>query len=129
MYCHPAIASGLEYSSPMVIPMFPSGTLGLFKNSMTIQRVTAGLSDGITEVFARVRRDIGRVRSPTTCCTIQLLLEFGEEDEGLYHRDGGTSPRDDGGSMSASPSSGVVDTGDPWSSWAIGDPTGEGVEE
>jgi len=139
------MASGLEYpSSPTVIPMFPNGTPGSFKNSIPIQRVAAGLSDGMTEGFARVRREIGRVRSPRLVAhhdtTVGVLLEFGEEDEEFvlsYDGDGGTSPpRDDGGSVSAStPSSDVVDTGErkensnPWASWAIGDPTGEGVEE
>lgn len=140
-----AMASGLEYpSSPTVIPMFPNGTPGSFKNSIPIQRVAAGLSDGMTEGFARVRREIGRVRSPRLVAhhdaTVGVLLEFGEEDEEFvlsYDGDGGTSPpRDDGGSVSAStPSSDVVDTGERksnsnlWPSWADEDPTGEGVEE
>jgi hypothetical protein len=44
-------------SSPPVIPMS-------FKNSIPTQRAAAGLSDGMTKGFARVRREIGRVRSP-----------------------------------------------------------------
>jgi hypothetical protein len=139
------MASGLEYpSSPTVIPMFPNGTPGSFKNSIPIQRVAAGLSDGMTEGFARVRREIGRVRSPRFVAqhntTFGVPLEFGEEDEEFvlsYDGEGGTSPsRDDSGSVSAStPSSGVVDAGErkddsnPWPSWAIGGPTGEDMEE
>ncbi len=81
-----AMASGLEYpSSPPVIPMFPNGTPGSFKNSIPIQRVAAGLSDGMTEGFARVRREIGRVRSPRLVAhhdvTVGVPLEFGEDDE------------------------------------------------
>jgi hypothetical protein len=138
-----AMSSGLEYpSSPPVIPMFPNGTPGSFKNSIPIQRVAAGLSDGMTEGFARVRREIGRVRSPRLVAhhdaTVGVLLEFGEEDEEFvlsYDEDGGTSPsRDDGGSAST-PSSGVVETGEqkhkgnPWPSWGIGGPSGEDMGE
>lgn len=116
-----AMTSGLGYpSSPPVIPMFPNGTPGYFKNLIPIQRVAAGLSDGMTEGFARVRREIGRVRSPRLTAqhdvTAEVPLEFGEEDEDFvlsYHGDGGTSSRDDGISVSVStPSSGPVDAGE-----------------
>jgi hypothetical protein len=81
-----AMTSGLGYpSSPPVIPMFPNGTPGFFKNSIPIQRVAAGLSDGMTEGFARVRREIGRVTSPRLNAqhdvTAEVPLEFGGEDE------------------------------------------------
>lgn len=129
------MASGLEYpSSPPVIPMFPNGTPGSFKNSIPIQRVTAGLSDGMTEGFARVRREIGKVRSPRLDphhnVTAGVPLEFEEEEEDfvLSYGGGGTSPsHDDGGSVTAStPSSGLVDAGErrendgPWPSWEVG---------
>jgi len=130
-----AMASGLEYpSSPPVIPMFPNGTPGSFKNSIPIQRVAAGLSDGMTEGFARVRREISRVRSPKFVAhhdaTVEVPLEFGEEDEDFvlsYDIDDGASPsRDDGGSVSAStPSSGPVDAGErkesdsTWPGWGV----------
>jgi len=140
-----AMASGLEYpSSPPVIPMFPNGTPGSFKNSIPIQRVAAGLSDGMTGGLARVRREIGRVRSPRLVphhgATIGVPLEFGEEDEEFvlsYGGDSSTSPlRDDGGSVSVStPSSGGVDTGErkdnenTWLSWETDVSKGEDVGE
>ncbi len=126
-----AMASGLEYpSSPPVIPMFPNGTPGSFKNSVPIQRVAAGLSDGMSEGFARVRRGVSRVRSPRLVAHNDMAagvpLEFGEEDEDfvLSAYDGASTSRDDGGSVSVStPSSGPVDAGErkdsenTWSMW------------
>jgi hypothetical protein len=139
-----AMASGIEYpSSPPVIPMFPNGTPGSFKNSIPIQRVAAGLSDGMTGGLARVRREFGRVRSPRLVArhdaTIGVPLEFGEEDEEFdlsYGGDSNTSPLHDDGSVSAStPSSGGVDTGErkdndtTWPSWETDVPKGEDVGE
>lgn len=124
--------------------MFPNGTPGSFKNSIPIQRVAAGLSDGMTGGLARVRREIGRVRSPRLVphygATIGVPLEFGEEDEEFvlsYGGDSSTSPlRDDGGSVSVStPSSGGADTGErkdsknTWLSWETDIPKGEDVGE
>jgi len=120
-----AMASGLEYpSSPPVIPMFPNGTPGSFKNSVPIQRVAAGLSDGMSEGFARVRRGVSRVRSPRLVAENGMAagvpLEFAEEDEDFILYDG---PPEDGGSVSAStPSSGPADAGEhkdgeTWSQW------------
>ena len=138
-----AMTSGLGYpSSPPVIPMFPNGTPGSFKNSIPIQRVAAGLSDGMTEGFARVRREIGRVRSPRLTAqqdvTAEVPLEFGEEDEDFvlsYRGDGGTSSRDDGVSVSVStPSSGPVeaegkDKDGNWPNWGPAVPDGEDLGE
>jgi hypothetical protein len=138
-----AMTSGLGYpSSPPVIPMFPNGTPGSFKNSIPIQRVAAGLSDGMTERFARVRREIGRVRSPRLSAqhdvTAEVPLEFEEEDEDFalsYRGDGGTFSRDDGVSISVStPSSCAVDAGDQkvndgnWPNWGAAVP-GEDLGE
>jgi hypothetical protein len=123
--------------------MFPNGTPGSFKNSIPIQRVAAGLSDGMTEGFARVRREIGRVRSPQLTAqhdeTAEVPLEFSEEDEDLvlsYGGDGITSLREDGVSVSVStPSSGPVDAGErkdndsTWSNWGVGVPDGEDLGE
>ena len=135
------MASGLGYpSSPPVIPMFPNGTPGSFKNSIPIQRVAAGLSDGMTEGFARVRREIGRVRSPRLTAqpdATAVPLEFGEEDEDFvlsYCGDGGTSSRDDGVSVST-PSSGPVDAEERkdndgnWPNWGVMVPDGEDLGE
>ncbi|KAH9984189.1 hypothetical protein BJV77DRAFT_1072315 [Russula vinacea] len=139
-----AMSSGLGYpSSPPVIPMFPNGTPGSFKNSIPIQRVAAGLSDGMTEGFARVRREIGRVRSPRLSArhdvTAEVPLEFGEEDEEFvlsYGGDGVTSSRDDGVSVSVStPSSDPVDAGErkenngTWPNWGVGVQDGEDLGE
>ena len=140
------MASGLGYpSSPPVIPMFPNGTPGSFKNSITIQRVATCLSDGMTEGFARVRREIGRVRRPRLTAQHDVNavpLEFWEEDEDFvlsYRGDGGTSSRDDGVSVSVStPSSGPVDAEERkdndgnWPNWRVTDltvPDGEDLRE
>ena len=123
--------------------MFPNGTPGSFKNSIPIQRVAAGLSDGMTEGFARVRREIGRVRSPRLTAqhdvTAEVPLEFGEEDDDFVlscRGDGGTSSRDDGVSVSVStPSSGPVDVGERkehdsnWPNWGDAVPDGGDLEE
>jgi hypothetical protein len=122
--------------------MFPNGTPGSFKNSIPIQRVAAGLSDGMTEGFARVRREIGRVRSPRLTgqhdVTAEVPLEFGEEDEDFvlsYDRGGVIPSRDDGVSVSVStPSSGPVDAeerkdNDTWPNWGVGVPDGEDLGE
>jgi len=123
-----AMASGLEYpSSPPVIPMFPNGTPGSFKNSVPIQRVAAGLSDGMSEGFARVRRGVNRVRSPRfdNDMAAGVPLEFAEEDEDFILNDGASNSREDGRSVSVStPSSGPGDTGehkddDTWPLWDV----------
>lgn len=129
------MTSGLGYpSSPPVIPMFPNGTPGSFKNSIPIQRVAAGLSDGMTEGFARVRREIGRVRSPRLTAqhdvTAEVPLEFEEEDEDFV-----LSYHGDGVSLSVStPSSDPVDAGEQkvsdgeWPNWGVAVP-GEDLGE
>jgi hypothetical protein len=126
-----AMASGLEYpSSPPIIPMFPNGTPGSFKNSVPIQRVAAGLSDGMSEGFARVRRGVNRVRSPRLAADNGMVagvpLEFAEEDEDFILNDGASNSREDGGSVSVStPSSGPGDAGEhkddenTWPSWDV----------
>ena len=120
--------------------MFPNGTPGSFKNSVPIQRVAAGLSDGMSEGFARVRRGVSRVRSPRLVAYSDMAagvpLEFGEEDEEFVL----SNSREDGGSVSVStPSSGpgVADerkgSEDTWpSSWDEAlkvDEVGEQFEE
>lgn len=140
-----AMASGLGYpSSPPVIPMFPNGTPASFKNTVPIQRVAAGLSDGMSEGLARVRREISRVRSPRLVARHDagagVPLEFGEEDEDFILSSGGddgtSASRDDGGSVSAStPSSGPVYTGErkdtdsAWLGWNTGALNEEDVGE
>jgi hypothetical protein len=138
-----AMASGLEYpSSPPVIPMFPNGTPGSFKNSVPIQRVAAGLSDGMSEGFARVRRGVSRVRSPRLVAENDMVagvpLEFAEEDEDFALYDGASNSREDGGSVSVStPSSGPGEAGEHkndennWSLWdgAKVDEIGEQFQE
>jgi hypothetical protein len=139
-----AMASGLEYpSSPPVIPMFPNGTPGSFKNSVPIQRVAAGLSDGMSEGFARVRRGVSRVRSPRLVAENDMAagvpLEFAEEDEDFALYDGASNSREDGGSVSVStPSSGPGEAGEhkddenDWSLWdgtAKVDEVGEQFQE
>ncbi|KAN0128691.1 hypothetical protein V8E53_013348 [Lactarius tabidus] len=57
------MASGLEYPpSPPVIHVFSYGPPGSFKNSVLIH-VSAGLSNGMSKGFTRVRRGASQVRS------------------------------------------------------------------
>lgn len=135
-----AMASGLEYpSSPPVIPMFPNGTPGSYKNSVPIQRVAAGLSDGMSEGIARVRRGVSRVRSPRLVAHNDMggvPLEFGEEDEDFVLT--ASTSREDGGSVSVStPSSGPGDAGEggkdgenAWAPWdGVGGTTSKEVDD
>lgn len=124
-----AMSSGLECpSSPPVIPMFPNGAPGSkpnsFKNSIPIQRMTAGISDGMSGGIGRLRREIGKVRSPRLIARPghptsgePVALEFDEEDEDflLSYRPGQddnaisrSTSRDKGGSAASisTPSSG-----------------------
>ncbi|KAI0051493.1 hypothetical protein FA95DRAFT_1534680 [Auriscalpium vulgare] len=125
-----AMASDLEYpSSPPVIPMLPNGPTGSrpssFKNTIPIQRMTSGISDGMSEGLGRLRREIGKVRSPRmlaksdhTATGEPVTLEFDEEDEDFLlsypsgHEDdviSRSTSRGEGGSAASisTPSSGV----------------------
>ncbi|KAI0059285.1 hypothetical protein BV25DRAFT_1961843 [Artomyces pyxidatus] len=113
-----AMASGLEYpSSPPVIPMFPNGTPGSkpssYKNSIPIQRMTAGFSDGMSEGIGRLRREISKVRSPRLIARPDhptsgdlAELEFDEEDEDflLSYGPDPLSPEGEGDTISRSTS-------------------------
>jgi hypothetical protein len=91
-----AISSSLEVGagSPPVIPMYPNGGMsGSYKAAIPIGRVAEGVSEG----FARVRREIGRVRSPRVLPRVEredagtgagVPLEFDEEDEDFVLDDG-----------------------------------------
>jgi hypothetical protein len=77
-----------EYANPSfpVLPMLPNGVPGSrFRNPIPIRNVAAGISDGMTEGLGRLKREIGKVRSPKlnprTESPAWAPLEFDEEDE------------------------------------------------
>ena len=86
-----------EYAnpSPPVLPMLPNGApASRFRNSIPIRNVAVGITDGVTEGLGRLRREIGRVRSPRLNPRTEqsgagaggglhswASLEFDEEDE------------------------------------------------
>ncbi|OCH85153.1 hypothetical protein OBBRIDRAFT_798469 [Obba rivulosa] len=77
--------------SPPVLPMLPNGTPGStsrsFKNPVPIRSVAAGITDGMSESLIRLRREIGKVRSPRLAAypdnelSTSVPLEFDEDDE------------------------------------------------
>lgn len=83
-----ALSAELRYSnpSPPVLPMYPNGPASRSSSRTAIPiRVAAGLSDGMSEGLGRLRREIGKVRSPKHTARIGISssvpLEFDEEDE------------------------------------------------
>ncbi|KAH9853231.1 hypothetical protein C2E23DRAFT_884844 [Lenzites betulinus] len=81
------------HPSPPVLPMLPNGTpgsAGAAKAFIPIRHVAAGIQDGMSEGFGRIRRELGKARSPRpTSAAGEVLvgsvpsvpLEFDEEDE------------------------------------------------
>jgi hypothetical protein len=77
--------------SPPLLPMLPNGThVSRFRNPIPIRTVTAGISDGVSEGIGRLKREIGKVRSPRLNPRVEqgsgqqptwAPLEFDEEDE------------------------------------------------
>ena len=86
--------------SPPVIPMYPNGPSSrLYRNPIPIRHVAAGISDGMSEGFGRLRREIGKVRSPRLApkrdsMSASVPLEFDEEDEDFISPGGACSERD-----------------------------------
>jgi hypothetical protein len=78
----------------------PSGKPKSFRNSIPI-RTMAGIGDGVTEGFGRIRREMHKVRSPPllpradSSMSRPVPLEFDEEDEDFLVRD----VQDDDGSL------------------------------
>jgi hypothetical protein len=71
----------------------PSGKPKSFRNSIPI-RTMAGIGDGVTEGFGRIRREMHKVRSPpllprpdSSMSGGPVPLEFDEEDEDFLVRD------------------------------------------
>ncbi|GJE97284.1 hypothetical protein PsYK624_135000 [Phanerochaete sordida] len=86
--------------SPPVLPMYPNGPPSrAYMNSMPIRNVAAGISDGMTEGLGRLRREIGKVRSPRLAPKRDSLasvpLEFDEEDEDFLPGPGGAGSEDE----------------------------------
>jgi len=97
-----ALAGGLEYHhSSGILPMLPNGMLGTpsFRRSIPVM---TGLGDGMSESLGRIRREIGRVRSPRlrprpdSFMSASVPLEFDEEDEDYMSRDALDIPDRDG---------------------------------
>jgi hypothetical protein len=90
-----------DRSSPPVIPMYPNGpTSRSLRPAIPIRNVAAGISDGMSEGLGRLRREIGKVRSPRLIprsgdsVSTSVPLEFDEEDEDFLPLDIQTQGRD-----------------------------------
>ena len=92
-----AISGSFDNSNlPAILPMYPngipSGKPKSFRNSIPI-RTMAGIGDGVTEGFGRIRREMHKVRSPPllprsdSSMSGPVSLEFDEEDEDFQLRD------------------------------------------
>lgn len=104
--------------SPPVIPMYPNGPISRsHRPAIPIRNVAVGISDGMTESLGRLRREIGKVRSPRLLprgdsVSASVPLEFDEEDEDFLSLDATTQGRDsratsqEGASVST-PSTGI----------------------
>lgn len=97
-----AMRSGLDYSgqSPPVLPMLPNGAYMSVLDTIPIH--TKHVAAGVNEGLGRIRREIGKVRSPILRPTMtaqgrvsprrreeeeggrHVPLEFDEEDEALF---------------------------------------------
>jgi len=79
-----------QANSP-VIPAFPNAYKSAsWRDSIPIRSVAAGLSDGVNEGFGRIRREIGKVRSPQNRLrnTENLqALAFDEDAEEVFAED------------------------------------------
>ena len=83
--------------SPPVLPMLPNGTPGSGSksliNAIPIRQVAAGIQDGMTEGIGRIRRELGKARSPRlsarsdAAMSTSVPLEFDEEDEDFLSKD------------------------------------------
>ncbi|KAI0915567.1 hypothetical protein AcV5_003752 [Taiwanofungus camphoratus] len=118
-----ALSVDLQYTnpSPPVLPMFPNGTPGSnsrsLKHTIPIRTVAAGIGDSMSESLVRLRREIGKVRSPRLAprmddgLSASVPLEFVEEDEDFM---GGNLPAQgvDDDAISRSLSRGEVDSGE-----------------
>ncbi|KAL1937335.1 hypothetical protein VTO73DRAFT_13848 [Trametes versicolor] len=94
-----ALAAPLHplHPSPPVLPMLPNGTPGsaskAFMTAIPIRHVAAGIQDGMSEGLGRLRRELGKARSPrptsgsvsasmpSVGSVPSVPLEFDEEDE------------------------------------------------
>ncbi|CCM06516.1 uncharacterized protein FIBRA_08788 [Fibroporia radiculosa] len=116
-----ALSAEIHYMnpSPPVLPMYPNGTPGSntrsLKNAIPIRNVAAGLHDSMYEGFGRLRREIGKVRSPRLAAhpddelSSSVPLEFDEEDEDFLDSNMGSGGHD---TVSPSPSRGAGDSGE-----------------
>ena len=87
--------------SPPVLPMLSNGTPGSASKSLMhaipIRQVAAGIQDGMTEGLGRMRRELGKARSPRLVPVRwddSVPLEFGEEDEDFVVKDSARAPEE-----------------------------------
>ena len=110
---------GFPGPSPKVLPMLPNGVPNpRLRDSIPIRSVAAGITDGVSEGFGRLRREINKAKSPKLHPRRSLgsgmtsptwaSLEFDEEDEDFLLPDGdltqGPEPTAEGGATSRSTS-------------------------
>ena len=78
--------------SPKVLPMLPNGVPNpRLRDSIPIRSVAAGITDGVSGGFGRLRREINKARSPklrptqplgsSVASSSRVPIEFDEEDE------------------------------------------------
>jgi hypothetical protein len=90
-----AVSADMRYlnPSPPVLPMYPNGPPSrAYRNAIPIRTVAAGISDGMSEGLGRLRRELGKVRSPRLAPqrdSTRMPIEFDEEDEDFAPRSGG----------------------------------------
>ncbi|KAI0686244.1 hypothetical protein C8Q76DRAFT_313203 [Earliella scabrosa] len=100
-----ALAAPLHplHPSPPVLPMLPNGTPGSASKSLMhaipIRQVAAGIQDGMSEGLGRIRRELGKARSPKLGArkeeageALSVPLEFDEEDEDFVVKDADPAP-------------------------------------
>lgn len=96
-----------DYANPSapILPMLPNGTPNSrFRNPIPIRNVAAGITDGMSEGLGRLKREIGKVRSPKLIPRLEqgggppptwAALEFDEEDEDFLLAGQRREPRGD----------------------------------
>jgi len=83
---------GFTGASPKVLPMLPNGVPNpRLRDSIPIRSVAAGITDGVSEGFGRLRREINKAKSPklrprrsfgsSMTSPTWAPIEFDEEDE------------------------------------------------
>lgn len=118
---------GYMDSTPVVLPMFPNGTPGSYRTGAyaPIRNIAAGLGEGVTGGFGRLKRGVGRTRrsggsgdgasarDATQPSGVPLEFEDDADDDFEPIRQGSARRDDDGLSHGTSTSTGDGSTGGP----------------